>query len=459
MQRILDAKQSTHTVDKATQVSTTSQSMGTPLTAIVDVLLPHLDAASLLALSRTHPALKSMTLQAGGALWRRAAQATLPNSPSTSHRAAPSADRAALEQSRIQEASAVRDVLAHFMHAQSNIVQNRVVRRAQQVCPSDVRELIWSPCSTYLTAATVGGGIEVLHRQTHVARILGIDDRTSVMAFAANLQHAAYATTTGELCLLDDDLKTTRRVTVGTGIVSRLQWSDDSTRLGAMIARRVCILNPQDAIGASNVVLAHNRPVNDFAWIPNTHHMVTVCADNHLRLFDALTANILRDITLTTTPKKISVSHDGTHLVVVDNISGLQFIDLNTGSLLSRSRLAAPIEQVAWTSDNSRVVCGCQNGDVVVVSVTAPEKPHTLTKLTSNVVSIMTSPAGHLVVAAGTGGEVVVLDEREQSELWRMNYSSAPTAARWSPDGCALGIGLTNGHCVLFDFAEPIAAD
>lgn len=109
---------------------------------IVNLVLPHPDADTLIALSKTHVVLESLALQHGGALWRRAATTILPSALMPPRQAAKARGDATAGALRLDDATHVRDVLAHCMQAQGNLVQWHIVRTSSVVCLQPVRHVL-----------------------------------------------------------------------------------------------------------------------------------------------------------------------------------------------------------------------------------------------------------------------------------------------------------------------------
>ncbi|MBN1428377.1 MAG: WD40 repeat domain-containing protein [Anaerolineae bacterium] len=125
--------------------------------------------------------------------------------------------------------------------------------------------------------------------------------------------------------------------------------------------------------------------------------------------------------------------------------------DSTSGESFDLLRHNAPILQVAWASDGSRVASAAKDQTVILWDIKNKSPQFTLRALTGHIRDVEWSPNNRLIAVAA-GDEVSVWDTTT-GERWIQfsQHVGIVNAVSWSPDGRMLALGMEDAAVILWN--------
>jgi WD40 repeat protein len=191
-------------------------------------------------------------------------------------------------------------------------------------------------------------------------------------------------------------------------------------------------------------------------WSPDGTRIVTVVyLDTYVRILDADTGELL----LVFTGDESGVwdtawSPDGTKIVTAGGSGTVRIWDADTGQLirdLFPEVLGVAVSGVAWSPDGRRIATYADDGigrvwDATASSPTYGEELVTFSGHTSRVLLVYWSHTGERILTTSPDGTVRIWDADTGAELLRYPGISAA----WSPDGKRIATADTDGTLKVF---------
>jgi uncharacterized protein (TIGR03067 family) len=211
--------------------------------------------------------------------------------------------------------------------------------------------------------------------------------------------------------------KSLRLWNVATGELLR-QWDDAPGRTPTSLAvsadERLAATGCFD--GAINVwgldaeqrlrrISAHTKPVHDLTFTPNGRQLLSVSADETVRVWDVETGTEVRRIDSLKGPRCVAVSPDGRWLVVGCYSWHVAIFNLETAALAKELKaVGGAVLDVTFCPDGRQVAAGTQDGHVVIWDVESEAIVTRLLGHTAAVGNVAFTPDGRFVVSGGDLG-------------------------------------------------------
>jgi WD40 repeat protein len=269
--------------------------------------------------------------------------------------------------------------------------------------PDGVRQVMWSPNSSWLAVAHTDGQIYLFDRQGHLVRNL-----------------------TGH-----------------EGGTITIDWSPDSLRLASGGYDNLVKIWDATTGQLLQNLNAHNDIVAVVFWKPGGAQLLSISAlnSNNFRVWDTTTWNNIATLNL------------GTINSAVWSPDGEQFAFVGTPTILAvgNSTTLEPVVvfdshasipySVDWNTSGNRLVSGTQTGEIHLWNPATETALGVIASLDSPVWDVEFSPDDTRIAGAVGDGTVRIWNTGNFQEIATFNTDAEPSTVSWNPDGTLLAYG------------------
>jgi WD40 repeat protein len=309
--------------------------------------------------------------------------------------------------------------------------------------------LAWSPDSSALAAAAVGGPISVCDGMTgRIRHILpGHGFGTTALSWSPQGKIVASAGQDGKVKFWNvatGQLQQT--LDGGSAWVERVAWSPDGTLLASAAGKKVRLWN-----AAGQLVREYgNHPstVADIQWKPGTLELASA-AYGQIALFNPDEAEPARCLKWKGAQLVLAWSPDGKYIATGDQDSTVHFWKVKTGADLMMSGYPVKVRELSWDHASRFLATG--GGSVPCVWDVSGKGPAGTTPLQfeghkANVTGLAFQHSGPLLASGGADGQVILWHPgKHRRPLAQVQGDAGITQIAWSPDDQRLGVGAESG--------------
>jgi WD40 repeat protein len=314
--------------------------------------------------------------------------------------------------------------------------------------------LAWSPDSSALAAAAVGGPISVFEAGTgRIRHVLpGHDFGTTALSWSPQGGLLASAGQDGKVRFWNvAGGQMHRSLDGGAAWVERATWSPDGTLLATAAGKKVRLWNAAGQL--MREYGNHPSTVADIQWKPGTMELASA-AYGQIALFHPDKAEPVRLLKWKGSQLVLAWSPNGKHMATGDQDSTVHFWIMKSGEDLMMSGYLTKVRELAWDYTSRYLATG--GGRVPCVwdvsgKGPAGTTPQQLEGHTANVTSLAFQHAGPLLASAGADGLVMLWHPgKHKRALARAQAASGFTQIAWSPDDQWLGAGTESGAVLVY---------
>ncbi|MDP5170185.1 MAG: WD40 repeat domain-containing protein [Bacteroidia bacterium] len=276
-----------------------------------------------------------------------------------------------------------------------------------QGVPQSINGLAWSPEKKAAIVMGDGGGFFMLEDNGSFSRIASIETNTDNVRCMTRLADGRWAAgESGHITVLSADFVVEKSISMHEGMIYDIAGSPDGAYIATASAdHRIGIVDV--ATWEVVYVSGHSDEVNTLAFLPNGAGLVSGADDQSLRFWDI------------------------------------------QGNLKRTVDLEANIWSVAISPDSERIVCGTNEGEIILVDGTGAN----LKRWRYDEYSIWTlvfSPDGSSFAMANNDGEVMLFSKDGEQKFMFDTGNSTIFDATFSSDGKFLFVGTTEGEAFRF---------
>jgi len=202
------------------------------------------------------------------------------------------------------------------------------------------------------------------------------------------------------------DAKLRHRVSLHKDIVHAVAWASDSaTLVTASADQTVRRLNARSA-KASAVFEGHSRGVFAAVFLPGDKQLVTAGGDETLRVLEAATGKverILSNHTRSVTGLAVRPAADPPMLVSISDDRTVRLWQPTLGRMVRFARLTSAPRAVAWTADGTSIMVACKDGALRAIDPETVEVRKTIEAIDGVAYALAVAPDGSVLVGGRDG--------------------------------------------------------
>ncbi len=210
------------------------------------------------------------------------------------------------------------------------------------------------------------------------------------------------------------------RSTCHADLVYALTWSEDGAFLATAASDRNCLVLDTQSGETWCRLAGHSRPVTTVVFLPGGQQLVTAGVDHSLRVWDVGTGQTVRRLeNHTGAVVGLAVrdaSGNGT-LPLIASVGSDRTVRLwqpTIGRMVRFARLTSPPLCVGWAQGGSRIVAGCQDGQLHVLDPDTGEVVQELAAVNGWAHSLAVHPRGRSVLVGGSDGQLTAVELPER---------------------------------------------
>ena len=193
----------------------------------------------------------------------------------------------------------------------------------------------------------------------------------------------------------------------------------------------------------------HNDKVVAVSWNSNGSMIASGSEDKNIRIIDAKTGNLIKQIPQDTFINSLAWSPDGSMIASADR--NLRIIDVKNGSTIkSIPHAGESITSVVWSSDGNLIASSSIDKNVSIIDV----KTYNIIKQLPQdkaVFSLAWSPDGSLLAFGFANSNLRIINVKTGRVIKQIPPVSWVMSLAWSPDGTKIAIGSTDNNLRIID--------
>ena len=200
-----------------------------------------------------------------------------------------------------------------------------------------------------------------------------------------------------------------------------------------------------------------NAPIEMAVWSPDGSQIATAGWDGAVRLWDAATLALQRELTghERATVGCIYVAGDSSRMISLSRGGQARLWDTNSGRELSQIDFGREAVYLSRSMQGDRFFVGLSGG--VVESATFTDGTHQRLQLKNPgrlITNLDPDPSGQIMLYTSYEGTVCIYDSSTWNEVRRFTPPQKARKLRISPDGKFLAVGADNGSVFVYDTDE-----
>jgi len=338
------------------------------------------------------------------------------------------------------------------MSVNTTVAANTLARGWTAHLEDYVASLAWSPDGELVATASVGGAIHVLWAAHGAERtpLTGHPGGALAVAWSHDGQALASGGTDGAVRSWDRSTGSGATVALGGGWVGDLAWSPRGAYLAAAVGRDVVILNGD----MDPVDRWPDQPstISSLVWTIDGRQVGAGCYGG-VRWFEPGKDALHRDFAWKGSVLCLAMAGTGKWLASGNQDNSVHLWRLWSGDELEMAGYPLKVDHLEWHHSSRWLAVGNAE-DVTVWDVSGKgprgRRPKVLRGLTGKVTALTWQPAGDLLAAGSSDGDIVLWGSaRASAPRSTVSLGSAISALAWSPDGTRLLAGTAAGQVTV----------
>ncbi|MEI6763996.1 MAG: caspase family protein [Bacteroidota bacterium] len=200
--------------------------------------------------------------------------------------------------------------------------------------------------------------------------------------------------------------------------------------------------------------IGHTDIIRSMAYSPNGRYIATGSNDAFIKIWDAASCKLLKNLNVNGNVNSICFSPDGRYLLAVISDSSVMLWDFISGTVLHRLRgHHDEIETAVFSPDNGKyILTASRDSTAILWDVTTGRKLYTLENMLPFYLINYFSPDGKHIITAGIDNSLKVW-ETSTGKLVRSigSFSQSIESASYSPDGKTIVTTANESPAILWN--------
>ncbi len=191
--------------------------------------------------------------------------------------------------------------------------------------------------------------------------------------------------------------------------VTAISWRDSSTIVSGSLDRQIILwdIHKEKQI---QVFKGHSKGVSSLRFLNDNNTLVSTGIDQNIRVWNVITGELLRSLNNhTMSVHDLALRPNNTGLPMVASASDdqtVRFWQPSIGRMVKFARVKAPLLNVAWLNDGSRVAAASNDGHVYIINPETVEVDTVHPAIDGWIYSLIVHPTNSDIIVGGANGQI-----------------------------------------------------